>query len=508
MGMTFLRLTRNLFGVLTSVNHFGNKISYIFIRRRVLLSALNFENKSDTGTCRNFSLKSGTSNNEDQDCRTKDGPLCVYLTKIAAGELNKDNHQQKVVERLQTLYEDLETYQPRPTRQKGSSVSSWFKKDNEKDIPVRGLYLHGNVGTGKTMLMDMFHETSTVAKKQRVHFHKFMLDVHKRIHALKRFQPKATTTLDTQPFDAIGPIAAEISEEAWLLCFDEFQVTDVADAMILKRLFTEMFKNGVVVVATSNRRPDDLYKNGLQRGTFLPFIDILKKYCEIIPLDSGIDYRMLALPSEGQVYFIGSPEETNPHIDNVIKEFQQEHGYELKQKTLTILGRNLVLPKTYGRVLDTTFESLCKKNLGAIDYLELSKEFDVVVLRSVPNMCLGSRTEARRFTTLIDTLYDNKVKLVIGAASGAKNLFSTGTISFSDAEANRSLMDDLGINAKSDLANSSIFTGEEELFAFERVISRLSEMQTKEYWDMDRTSRVQQPNRAAGVDRVRQSSSS
>ncbi|XP_059170251.1 AFG1-like ATPase [Physella acuta] len=415
-----------------------------------------------------------------------DGPLKVYARKITVGELNKDDHQQKVVERLQLLHETLKTYQP-IVKETGTS---WFKKKKESVAQhIRGLYLHGNVGTGKTMLMDMFHETSTVVKKQRVHFHKFMLDVHKRIHHLKQNQPKIKTTIDTQPFDAIGPIAFEISQEAWLLCFDEFQVTDVADAMILKRLFTEMFKNGVVVVATSNRPPDDLYKNGLQRGTFLPFIDILKTYCEVIPLDSGIDYRMLSMPADGKIYFVGPNEETNKHIDQVIEELLQNQQTEAVSRTLTILGRNLILPRTYGRILDTTFESLCKQNLGAIDYLEICKEFDVVVLRDVPNMNLSSRTEARRFTTLIDTLYDNKVKLVVGAASAPKNLFSAGGISALDEEANRSLMDDLGINAKSELARSSIFTGEEELFAFERVISRLSEMKTKEYWELERSTK-------------------
>ncbi|CAG5116389.1 unnamed protein product, partial [Candidula unifasciata] len=264
-------------------------------------------------------------------------------------------------------------------------------------------------------------------------------------------------------------------------------VTDVADAMILKRLFSELFENGVIVVATSNRQPDDLYKNGLQRGTFLPFIGMLKEYCDVVPLNSGIDYRMAGLPSEGQVYFVGTQEETNRLIDDIVRQFVQTQGIEIEPRTLIVLGHQLHLPVTYGRVLDTTFDDLCKKNLGAVDYLEICREFDLVVLRGVPKMNLNCRTEARRFITLIDTLYDNKVKLLMGAACVPKDLFSAGDLSFTDAEANRALMDDLGISAGSELAKSNIFTGEDEIFAFERIISRLTEMQTKEYWESKRS---------------------
>jgi len=322
--------------------------------------------------------------------------------------------------------------------------------------------------------------------RERVHFNKFMLDVHKRIHRQKQKMPKVKSTLGKKPFDPITPVAEEISEEAWLLCFDEFQVTDIADAAILKKLFTALFRNGVIIVATSNRHPNDLYKNGLQRGTFLPFIEILKNYCEVVPLDSGIDYRKLTLPKEGQVYFVGSKETCDPHIDRIIEEYKHIQGTDGAIRTLTILGRKLVLPLTYGRVLEATFNSLCKQALGAIDYLEISKEFDVLVLRDVPTMNLANRPEARRFITLIDTLYDNKVKFVMSSSVTIQNIFSIGAVTQREMETNMLLMDDLGINAKSDFANSSIFTGEEELFAFERVISRLTEMQTADYWDYDR----------------------
>ncbi|KAJ3613541.1 hypothetical protein NHX12_019788 [Muraenolepis orangiensis] len=401
------------------------------------------------------------------------GPMDHYHSLIRAGTLRDDQHQKAVMEKLDRMHKTLRGYSNTPT--------SFFSKFFTKPKPPQGFYIFGDVGTGKTMVMDMFYSYVETEKKKRVHFHGFMLDVHKRIHRLKQSMPKRKVGKMAKSYDPIAPVAEEISEEACLLCFDEFQVTDIADAMILKQLFENLFRNGVVVVATSNRPPEDLYKNGLQRVNFVPFIAVLQQYCQTLRLDSGIDYRRRNRPSAGKLYFLSSEADVHAKLDKLFDELAFKQNDITRPRVLDVQGRKVGLDKACGTIADCTFQELCDRPLGASDYLEVSRLFDTVFIRNVPLLTLNTKTQARRLITLVDTLYDHKVRVVILADHPLEDIFVHGDEHDHDVHESHVLMDDLGLKRDSS-SNLSMFTGEEEVFAFQRTLSRLTEMQTEQYW--------------------------
>ncbi|CAK6966028.1 AFG1 like ATPase a isoform X1 [Scomber scombrus] len=408
------------------------------------------------------------------------GPLDHYSGLIRDGSLREDEHQKEVMQTLDQLHKTLRGYSNTPT----SFLSKFFTKPK----PPNGYYIYGDVGTGKTMVMDMFYSHVETEKKKRVHFHGFMLDVHKRIHRLKQSMPKRKAGKMAKSYDPIAPVAEEISEEACLLCFDEFQVTDIADAMILRQLFENLFRNGVVVVATSNRPPEDLYKNGLQRVNFVPFIAVLQKYCQTLRLDSGIDYRKRNRPSAGKLYFLSSEPDVEVTLDKMFDELAFKQNDITRPRVLIVQNRKVRLNKACGTIVDCTFEELCDRPLGASDYLEISRLFDTVFIRHIPLLSLNKKTQARRLITLVDALYDHKVRVVILADHPLEDIFVQGD---HDHDESHILMDDLGLK-REDASSLTIFSGEEEMFAFQRTVSRLTEMQTEEYWlEGDRSTKSQ-----------------
>lgn len=340
-------------------------------------------------------------------------------TRIASGDLQRDESQLAAAEKLDALLVRLSA----PRRGKGL-----FRK---ADPPPDGLYLWGGVGRGKSMLMDIFFDYAPVKAKARVHFHAFMLDVHKRVTEWRRMDSKARKASEHYVRgagdDPIAPVAKAIASEAQLLCFDEFHVTDITDAMILSRLFEALFERGVVVLATSNREPDDLYRNGLNRQLFVPFIDLMKTKMEIFEFPGAVDHRLRQLES-APVYY--AP--LGPKADAGVEAAWQRliGGATPKETELTVQGRSLRLRRTAAGTARASFDRLCGKPLGPADYLRLSRAFQTLILENVPQMGPENRNEAKRFVTLIDALYETRTKLIMSAAVEPDALYVSGDGSF------------------------------------------------------------------------------
>jgi cell division protein ZapE len=330
---------------------------------------------------------------------------------VRQGVLEADAAQQAVVLRLNWLNKELANAQ---LAGKESSLGWLF--GGMRTSPLRGLYIWGPVGRGKTMLMDLFFKAAAVPRKRRAHFHAFMADVHQRLHDWRQKKKLALVRED----EPIAPVAAQLADEAQLLCFDEFAVTDIADAMILGRLFTALFERRVVIVATSNVAPSDLYRDGLNRALFLPFLTLLSERMEIVRLDARTDFRREKLGAAA-VYYAASGVASRRQLD---RSFLRLTGLERgRPAAIELLGRQLRVPQAAAGVARFNFSELCEQPLGPSDFLAIAREYHTIVLDDIPRMGLEQRNAAKRFITLIDTLYDQHVKLVASAAAEPADLY-------------------------------------------------------------------------------------
>lgn len=363
----------------------------------------------------------------------------AYQRKVANGEVQDDPAQRALVAKFDELNRRLAT---RRLASKSSSLGWLFGKRGASVESLRGLYIHGEVGRGKTMLMDLFFEHADAEKKRRAHFNDFMADVHRRVFHVR----EAIKAGDIRGDDPIPIIAQEIAAETLLLCFDEFSVTDIADAMILGRLFTQLFAKGVIMVATSNVAPDDLYRGGLNRDHFLPFIALLKRHVEVVRLGARTDYRQEKL-DRAPVYLAPLDPSADAALDAA---WLRLTGTESGEATaLSVLGREVVVPQAHRGVARFDFADLCDQPLGPSDYLAIAHNFETVLIDHVPVMDQNRRNEAKRFITLIDALYDSHVKIVVSAAAEPNGLY---------------------------LAEDGT-----EAFEFARTASRLTEMRSQDY---------------------------
>jgi cell division protein ZapE len=334
-----------------------------------------------------------------------------YQSLVASGAIEADAAQAGAVEAFATLEQRLATY--KPVRKQGLLGRLFADKD---EPPPRGLYVHGEVGRGKTMLMDLFFQQSQVVHKRRAHFHEFMAEVHERIHGFRQNIARG----EMADSDVIGLTAAAIFDQAWLLCFDEFHVTDIADAMILGRLFAKLFELGTVVVATSNVAPDDLYKGGLNRALFLPFIAQISAHMDVLRLDARTDFRLEKLAGV-KMWLVPADPDADAALDRAW--VTMTGNAPCRQRDISIKGRVLHVPCSAHGVARFSFADICEKPLAASDYLRLAHDYHTLMIDRIPVMDYAQRNAAKRFIALIDTLYDNAVKLMASAAADPVSLY-------------------------------------------------------------------------------------
>ncbi|WP_439372207.1 cell division protein ZapE [Bradyrhizobium sp. DASA03120] len=336
----------------------------------------------------------------------------AYQAEIASGAIEPDAAQAEVAEAYAALDQRLAAY--KPARKQG--LLSRLFSSSDKDEAPRGLYIHGEVGRGKTMLMDLFFQHSSVEHKRRAHFHEFMADVHERIYDYRQSIARG----EIADGDVIALTATAIFEESWLLCFDEFHVTDIADAMILGRLFAKLFELGTVVVATSNVAPDDLYKGGLNRSLFLPFIKQITDHMDVARLDARTDFRLEKLQGV-PMWLTPADGDADAALDRAWS--KMSGGAKCRSRDISIKGRILHVPCSAHGVARFSFADLCEKPLGASDYLRLAHDYHTILVDHIPVMDFSQRNAAKRFITLIDTLYDNAVKLMASADANPISLY-------------------------------------------------------------------------------------